>query len=395
MNVLIFNCGSSSQSFKVYQVENNDIQTIACGKARNVATQTQSKPAIEWNVGVETGLQNVELSSHRRAAMEILEILQNHQIAVHAIGHRFVHGGNLFSSTVRIDANTLEMLRQCLPFAPIHNPNSFSVIEVCQEQFQDLPQYAVFDTSFHAGMPKEAKTYALPTELATEYGYQKYGFHGLSCQFVSKKAAELLGRPLESLKLILCHLGTGGSSVTAIKNGNTLDTSMGYSPLAGLVMSTRCGDLDPEIVLDLVKRGKSVEDINQILNQQSGLIGLSGYSSNISEIIEASENGDLNCQLAYDVYTHRLRQYIGGFYWLLNGADAILFTDDIGVKSWKLRQKVFDQTDQLGIRLDRDANRKAPQDQPLFIQSESSKVKIAVIPTDEERVILEEVLAKY
>jgi len=393
MNVLIFNCGSSSQGFKVYQV-NGDGQSVllAGGKARNVATRTRAEPVLEWKAGTESGTVPGDLPTHRLAAEKILTLLEEKQIRVDAIGHRFVHGGPYFDRTVRIDPASLETLRRCLPFAPIHNPNSFSVIEVCLERLPDALQLAVFDTAFHAGMPQVSRTYAIPPKLAEEHGFHRYGFHGLSLQCVSRQAAVLLGRPLEELKLIVCHLGTGGSSVTAVKGGVSLDTSMGYSPLPGLVMSTRSGDLDPEIVLELVRAGRTPEEVSAILNNQSGLLGLSGLSSNLLEIIEAAQLGNAACQLAFHVYAHRLRHYLGAFTWQLGGADAIIFTDDLGMRCWQVREKAFTGVERLGVELDPDRNRKAPVNSPARISSDRSRTQVWVIPTDEESEILHEVI---
>jgi acetate kinase len=394
-NILIFNCGSSSQGFKVYQVIDNDqVQVYASGKARNVATKTQAEAVIDWKIQGIPGARTTDLSSHRLAAQNIITILKENQVAIDAIGHRFVHGGTLFDRTARLDDPTMSRLQQCLPFAPIHNPNSFSVIEVCQEELPRVPQYAVFDTSFHASMPELAKRYAIPRELAEKHGYRKYGFHGLSYQFVTARVAELMDRPLESLKLIICHLGTGGSSVVAVKDGKSLDTSMGFSPLPGLVMSTRSGDLDPEIVLDMVREEGSPEEVGKILNNKSGLVGVSGFSSNLQEIIEESEKGNADCLLAYEVYAHRLKIYLGAYTWLLNGADAIVFTDDVGLKSWKLREKVCSGVESLGVEIDREINENAQADQATLVSSPASRTQIWVVPTDEEIVILREVLAQ-
>lgn len=394
MNILIFNCGSSSQGFKVYQNENGqEPQVIAMGKARNVATPTRAEAVIEWSIRGSAGKRITSLPTHRLAAQNILTLLQENQVVVDAIGHRFVHGGTLFDRTTPVNESTIENLRRCLPFAPIHNPNSFSVIEVCRGILPGVPQYAVFDTAFHAGMPDAARTYALPRELAEQHGFRKYGFHGLSYQYICAKTAELMDRPLESLKLILCHLGTGGSSVTAVKNGQSIDTSMGYSPLPGLVMSTRCGDLDPEVVLELARTGRTPDEISKILNNQSGLIGLSGYSSNLQEVIAGSEQGREACKLAYDVYAHRLKTYLGAYTWLLDGADAIVFTDDVGLKSWQLREKVCSEVETLGVAIDPALNRQAVDGTAAQINSSASRTQLWVIPTDEEIVILREVLA--
>ena len=279
-----------------------------------------------------------------------------------------------------------------MPSPGTHSQSEFIyVIEVCLAEMPGIPQFAVFDTAFHAHMPVESYRYALPLDIGRKFGLRKYGFHGLSYQYVSRKAAQFLGKPLNSVKLIMCHLGTGGSSVTAFAGGRSIDTSMGYSPLAGLVMSTRSGDIDAEVVLELIRQGFSADEVENILNNQSGLIGLSGYSSNLAEVMEAAEHGNEDCRIAYEVYANRLKYYLGAYTWLLGGADAIVFTDDIGVRSWKLREKVCSGVESLGIRIDIIENRNAPFDRESCVSQIGSPTSILVIPTDEERVILEEV----
>lgn len=377
----------------MFQVDQlNDPVVLISGKAKNVATQTQAEPVLQWSWRGETLQKTCALSSHAKAAAAILAVLDEQAIPVDAVGHRYVHGGSLFTQINRIDNPALAKLRKTLSFAPIHNPNSLSVIETCLEYLPGVPEYAVFDTAFHAGLPKEAYTYALPMELAEKYAFRKVGFHGLSCQYVSLTAASLLGKPLETLKLILCHLGTGGSSVTAIQDGHSQDTSMGYSPLSGLVMSTRCGDIDAEVVLELVRHGWDANAIERVLNNQSGLLGMSGISSNLEEVIAEAEKGSQDCQTAFGVYVHRLRHYLGAYTWLLNGADAIIFTDDVGLRSWKLRERVCKDAENLGVILDPVLNQQAVDGQPAFVQAKASSTKILVIPTDEEQVILAEVL---
>jgi acetate kinase len=393
MNILIVNCGSSSLSYKVYQVSpDNQSEAILSGKARNVAARTQAEPLIEWNTGGIKRSKNCPLPSHAVAAAEMLRVLSQEGIEVDAAGHRFVHGGDVFRDTVRIDETTIPDLVECLPLAPIHNPNSFSVIEVCTDAMPGLPQFAVFDTAFHAKMPPAAREYALPVDLAQRYGLRKYGFHGLSYQYVSAQAARMLGKPLNEVRLIICHLGTGGSSVCAFTDGKSVDTSMGFSPLAGLVMSTRCGDIDAEVALELIRRGMSADEVSRALNNESGLLGLSGYSSNLAEVIQAAENGNKQCGLAYEVYARRLKFYLGAYTWLLNGADAIVFTDDIGVSSWQLREKVCTGVEAMGVLLDFHANRATPRDVQICVSDPASRTKILVLPTDEEKVILDEVL---
>lgn len=393
MNILIVNCGSSSLSFKVYQVfEDGNTSVTLKGKARNVATRTQAQPLIEWVRDDEKFQRVCELPSHQVAAREILSLLTDENISITAVGHRFVHGGEVFQSTVQITAATLAGLETVLPLAPIHNPNSFNVIEVCLERLPGVPEFVVFDTAFHSSLPVEAREYALPRDLAHQYGLRKYGFHGLSYQFVSQRAATLLNIPYDDVKLIMCHLGTGGSSACAFANGHSVATSMGFSPLAGLVMSTRCGDLDAEVALELVRRGMTADEVSRVLNHQSGLIGLSGYSSNLAEIIAAAEAGNEQCQIAYEVYASRLRHYLGAYSWQLNGANAIVFTDDIGVSSWQLREKVCSDVGSMGVLLDPVANRNAPVDRGTIVSKPNSYTKVIVLPTDEEQVIFEEVL---
>jgi acetate kinase len=393
MNVLIFNCGSSSQTFKVYQAsDNTSFSVLASGKAQPVATTTQALPRIDWTINAEIGIEEAILSSHRRAAEQILRVLREHAVSVDAIGHRFVHVGEWFHQTTRITPAAAENFVRCFPLAPIHNPNSYSVFEACKEQLPQVPQFAVFDTAFHHDMPPEAVRYALPLALAHEHGLHKFGFHGLSCSYVSERAAQLLGKSIHAIKLVLCHLGTGGSSVTAFKDGHSVDTSMGYSPLPGLIMSTRCGDIDAEIVLQLLRKGLTYERVSDILNNESGLLGMSGFSSNLEEVMSEGDRGNGDCRIAADAYVNRLKTYLGGYYWALNGADAIVFTDSLGTRSWKLRERVCGDEGNLGIHLDNAKNRSAPPDAESFVESRDSATRIIVIPTDEELVILREVL---
>lgn len=395
MNILIFNCGSSSQAFKLYRATPAaQPAVLVSGKAKNVATQTRAGAVIDWQVSGESGSLATDLPTHRVAAAKILAILAQNRLRVDAIGHRFVHGAALFDQTARIEPPVLEKLKKCFPFAPIHNPNSYSVIEVCLEHLPGIPQFAVFDTSFHSGMPEVSYRYAIPSDLAEQHGFRKYGFHGLSYQYVSARTAGLLGRPLETLKLVICHLGTGGSSIVAIRDGQSLDTSLGYSPLPGLVMSTRCGDIDPEIVLELIQSGRTPDQVSQVLNNRSGLLGLSGFSSNLDEIIQEAEKGSAACRLAFEVYAHRLKIYLGAYTWLLGGADAIVFTDDVGVKTWKLRESVCSGVESLGVAIDSARNRQAPLDQATLVSAPASRTQIWVVPTDEELIILKEVLAR-
>jgi len=393
MNILIVNCGSSSQNFRIYHVgEDKEPEIILNGKARNVATKTHESSRIDYSFGDATKSQEMPLPSHRAVAEACLRIFTEHEIVIDAIGHRFVHGGKWLTSTTKLTPKSRELLEKCLPLAPIHNPNSYSVMNVYSESLPEVPQFMVFDTAFHSGIPDAARQYALPRDLVDEYGFLKYGFHGLSYQYISNRAAKFLDIPLNQVKLIMCHLGTGGSSVAAFADGHSVETSMGYSPLPGLVMSTRCGDLDPEIVLELVRNGRTPDEIDDLLNNKSGLIGMSGYSSNLVENIKAAEKGNKQCRLAYEVYANRLKNYIGGYYWKLNGADAVVFTDDVGTHCWQLREKVCGEVENLGVLLDRVANHEARADINQILNQPDSKVKILSMPTNEESIILHEVM---
>ncbi len=394
MDLLVFNCGSSSQSFTVFRSNGTSAPEIpAHGKARNVATLTKADAVLEWAVGETSGKITADLSSHRAAAELILSVLKEHGIRPDAVGHRFVNGGALFSRTAKLDPETLAKLREAFPLAPIHNPNSYSVIEVCLERLPGIPQYAVFDTAFHSRMPAENTVYAIPRETAEAGGFRKVGFHGLSYSYISGRAAALLGKRPDEVRLVMCHLGTGGSSVCAFRDGHSVDSSMGYSPTSGLIMSTRCGDLDPEIVLDLIRSGMSPDQVSDLLNRRSGLEGLSGYSSNPGEIIAAARAGNKDCELAFKAYVSRLRKYIGAFLFELDGADALIFTDDAGIRYPELREAVCTDTEFFGLSLDRAKNAAYDMKSEACLSTPGSRVQIWAIPTDEERTIYNEILA--
>ena len=392
MDILVFNCGSSSQGFTVFRETADDEPEIpAFGKARNVATKTKAAAVLEWMIGVVPGKRSCDLSSHRLAAEAILSLLKEHGIRPDAIAHRFVNGGDRFQRTAFLDEAALELLRECLPLAPIHNPNSWSVIEVCRERLPEVPQYAVFDTAFHSQMSEDLTTYAIPQEDAKANGWRKIGFHGISYQYVSQRAASLLKKPYDQVKLVMCHLGTGGSSACAFKDGHSVDTSMGFSTNTGLVMSTRSGDIDSGIVIDMVRKGMDADGITEYLNKKSGLLGISGYSSNLGEIIEAAEQGNKDCELAFNVYVNRLRSFIGAFLFQLNGADALVFTDDAGVKFAKMREAVCRDADFFGLELDQEKNNGYILGTEACISKPESRIAVWVIPTDEERTIFNEI----
>lgn len=393
MNILVFNCGSSSQNYKLYQSEGKSLQLLCKGKAHRVGVKSSEPSFIEHHWSEQTKKEEVPLPDHRTAAHHILNFLAGQKFKVDAVGHRFVHGGDLFQASVLLTPENLPDLAGLIPLAPIHNPNSLSVIEVCLERMPATPQTLTFDTAFHAGLPETAYRYAIPEKLLREQGLRKYGFHGLSYQYVSQQAALFLGQPIQSLKLVACHLGTGGSSVAAIQGGRSIDTSMGYSPLAGLMMSTRSGDLDAAVVLDLIEKKGSVQAVNDLLNKRSGLLGVSGTSSDIRDLIKAAnEKNDIAADLAVEMYALRLKKTIGSYLALLGKVDALLFTDDIGLQNPHIRALACDGLAWAGVKLDEVANQNAPLDRMSDISAVGSAVRILVTPTDEELVIAQETL---
>ena len=389
LNILIFNCGSSSLSYKIFHgTPPHNLEVVSSGKAHRVGVHGTADAFIEHHCEGTTYQETVAIGNHRAAAELVFAFIREHRLPVDLIGHRFVHGGTIFRQTTLLDGEKLELLEQCLPLAPIHNPNSFSVIRAAQEAWPGVSQYVTFDSAFHATIPDYACTYALPQQLAAEHGFRKYGFHGLSYQDVTQKTVDFLARPVENLRLVACHLGTGGSSIAAIKGGRSLDTSMGYSPLPGLIMSTRCGDIDPSLPLMLIERGYSVEELTRIMNKQSGLLGVSGLSSDIRDLIRAmQEQDDPQARLAFEMYVHRLKQYIGAMAAVMGGLDALVFTDDVGLRCPEVREAACAGMAWCGITLDPARNRRATGETIACLSVPPAHVDVLVVPNDEERVI--------
>jgi acetate kinase len=304
---------------------------------------------------------------------------------VEAIGHRVVHGGEKFTDSVLVDEHVKAEIRECFALAPLHNPPNLGGIEACEEVFNGTPNIAVFDTAFHQTMPPEAYLYAIPRSLYRDYGIRKYGFHGTSHKFVCQATAKYLGRPLSELRLITCHLGNG-SSIAAVDGGRVVDTSMGMTPLMGLVMGTRCGDLDPAVVLHLIKNGMTADEIDTILNKKSGLLALAEIgSSDMRDIIAAAEGGNEFANQTLDIFAHRLVSYIGSYYALLGGADAIVMTGGIGENSIPGRARVVSRLRGLGCILDEERN--DCRGGPVEICTPESTLRVIVMPTDEELMI--------
>ncbi len=393
MNILVFNCGSSSLSYKVFSVNDpENPKIVMSGKAHRVGVKGSEPSFVEHKREGTVRKQEVPIPDHREAANLILKHVIQNEIPVDLIGHRFVHGGSYFQKSSLLDSESLKKLKLCLPLASIHNPASMSAILACSKTLRKVRQYVTFDSAFHVTIPSHAYLYALPAVVTRKYGFRKYGFHGLSYQYVTREAARQLVTPLETLKIVACHLGTGGSSVAAVDRGRSIDTSMGYSPLPGLMMSTRSGDIDPMVAIyAMIAYGYRAEDLETILNKRSGLLGVSGFSSDIRDILRnMDENEGEQEELAFTMYVHRLKKYIGSFVLALGGVDALVFTDDIGAGNPRVRERVCRNMEWCGISLDEEVNRRAGPDRTWFLSAKDARVQVLSIPTEEELMICQE-----
>lgn len=387
-NILTFNCGSSSLTFKAFKVKaDNDIEEIFIGKAHRVGVKGREPSFIEYKYSGRTEKVETPLPNHGKAALLVLKQMESLNVKIDYIGHRWTLSADHFT-TAFLDHKLLNTLKALVPLFPIHHPAMLSVIAQCLKGYPDLVQYVTSDNAFHSTIPEYAYTYALPRAIIRKYGFRKYGFHGLSYHFVVKQAGEYLKRPASGLKIVACHLGTGGSSVAAVDHGKSVDTSMGYTGLPGLVMSTRAGDIDPMLTIYLmIAFGLRSDEVVDLLNKKSGLLGLSGFSSDIRDIIKGVPGREKQAETALDMYVHRLKKYIGSYITLLNGADVLLFTDDIGLHNWLVREKACRGMDWCGIVLDQERNRRAIGDVISVISPPGSKVTILAMPTEEELVI--------
>ena len=387
MNILIFNCGSSSLTFKVFAVDQlENIRVILSGKAHRVGVKGSKPSSIEYEHGASRESVETPLDDHGQAAGLVLDKLGELGIKFDCIGHRWVHAAGYFQ-TAWVDAALLLRLKALVPILPVHHPAILRVIYACRKALPKLPQYVTADGAFHSTIPACASTYLLPKGLVKKYGFRKHGFHGLSYRYVVRKIAEILGMPLPGSRIVACHLGTGGSSAVAVKDGESVDTSMGYTALSGLVMSTRSGDIDPILTLYLMAvYGYHPDDLMNMLNKKSGLLGISGFSSDIRDIIQRVGE-DPQAKLAFDMYVYRLKKYIGSYVAVLGGLDVLVFTDDIGVHNWLVRERVCAGMDWCGVRLDAEANQRASGDEIARLDAPDSQVRVLIVPTEEELVI--------
>jgi acetate kinase len=387
VKVLVINAGSSSLKFTMFRMTGQRV--LAKGLVERIGL---AKPNLIYQrTGDEKTEEEVTVANHGDALVDKQSGVLKSLSEVQAIGHRVVHGGERFTDPVVIDDAVKSNIRLCSDLAPLHNPPNLGGIEACERAFPGIPNIAVFDTAFHQTMPPSSFMFALPRKLYEEYGIRKYGFHGTSRKFVFQSAADYLSIPRQKAKLITCHLGNG-ASIAAVNGGHVLDTSMGMTPLMGLVMGTRCGDIDPAVVLYLLKQGMSGDQIDKILNKESGLLGVSGaLSSDMRDIIAAKDDGNQKAQQAFDVFVQRLVSYIGSYYTLLGGADAVVMTGGIGENSAPVREAVLTRLEVLGCFLDREANK--VMGEQAIISTPDSTLLAVVAPTNEELMIALETVA--
>ena len=391
MNVLVINCGSSSAKFQL--IETSDGKVLARGLVERIGFDDSIFTYTPEN-GSKT-IETLPVPDHNIALKHVFERLTDKENGVvedlteiGAVGHRFVNGGSLFIESVVLNNKVHEDLKKILDLAPLHNPANLLGIEACLAAVPGTPQIVVFDTAFHARIKPEAFMYALPYEYYEKYRIRRYGFHGTSHYYVSRRAAELAGRPVEDMKIITCHLGNG-CSIDAIRDGYAVETSMGFTPLEGLIMGTRTGDIDAAAVLYIMKReGIPAEEMDTLLNKKSGLLGITGISSDMRDIIEASQNSKKRAEMALDMYCYRIKKYISAYTGILGGLDALVFTAGVGENSPPIRSKACEGLSFLGIDIDENKNNAVIDE--TEISKDGSSVQVFVIPTNEEIVIAHE-----
>ncbi|MEI2387206.1 acetate kinase [Breoghania sp. JC706] len=386
--ILIINCGSSSLKYQLY---NPDLTEVAAKGL--IARIGESGSYTEHQAGQMRARECRPVADHKAAFDVMVGNLMHSDLAVvddaraiTAIGHRAVHGGDVFMDSTLVTDTVLEELHACARFAPLHNPCNIAGIEECRRRFPGVPNVVVFDTAFHQSVPREAHVYALPYELYSECGIRRYGFHGTSCRYVSKAAADILNRPLEDLDMVICHLGNG-VTLDAVKQGRSVDTSIGFGTFCGIPMGTRSGDFDPAIIFHLVKeRGMSLEEVEALCYEKSGLLGISGFSNDMREVVEQAEAGDDRCALAVDIFVYQIKKTIGAYAAAMDGLDALVFTAGIGENSKEIRSRVCAGLGVLGVRIDERLNSMVRNGYPN-ISAANASVATLVVPTDEERMI--------
>ena len=394
MNVLVINCGSSSLK---YQLINSDSKEVLakglCERIGIAGSAITHQPA-----GKDKITKEIPMPDHKKAVELVIEALTDAENGVvksldeiDAVGHRVVHGGEKFAEATVITDDVIKAIEECNDLAPLHNPANLIGIDACKALMPDVPMVAVFDTAFHQTMPAKAYLYGLPYEYYEKYKVRRYGFHGTSHSFVSKRTAQILGKDVKDLKIVVCHLGNG-ASISAVKNGECVDTSMGLTPLEGLIMGTRSGDIDPAIIEFICKKENlSVEEMNSILNKKSGVLGLSGLSSDFRDLVNASEEGNKRAADTLATYAYNVAKYVGSYVAAMNGVDVIVFTAGIGENNAAVRKMVCEYFGYLGVEIDEEINKIRGEE--ITLTKEGCPVKVMVVPTNEELAICEETVA--
>ncbi len=390
MNVLVINAGSSSLKYQLLNPETGDLLAKGLCERIGIDGKFTYKPQLDGREKLDAV--DVAMPTHNEAIKAVLDALVDPKNGVvgsmkeiDAVGHRVVHGGERFAQSVLINDEVMKAIEECNPLAPLHNPANIIGIKACQALMPGVPMVAVFDTAFHQTMPPVAYMYALPYEYYEEDKVRRYGFHGTSHKYVASRAADMLGKPIESLKLISCHLGNG-SSVTAVDGGKSVDTSMGFTPLAGVLMGTRSGDLDAGIIQYLMERhGYTIEEMLNILNKKSGVQGISGISSDFRDLESAFKDGIERAGLAVDMFNYGVKKLIGSYAAAMGGVDAIIFTAGVGENSASQRMAIASGLEFMGVKMDEDANKVRGEER--VISAADSKVKVLLIPTNEELMI--------
>ncbi|MBQ3625296.1 MAG: acetate kinase [Synergistaceae bacterium] len=388
MKILVINCGSSSLKYQLFDMDNESV--LAKGLVERIGIEgSQIK---HTKTGMDAVVHITPIPDHKVAIKLVLDALldKNHGVLksldeLSAVGHRVVHGAEEFATSVKIDAKVMEALKRCIPLAPLHNPANIMGIEAVTEALPNIPQVGVFDTAFHQTMPPHAFIYGVPYKYYEQYKIRRYGFHGTSHKFVSQRAAEMLGQPIEKLKIVTCHLGNG-SSITAVDGGKSIDTSMGFTPLAGVLMGTRSGDVDPALLPFIAKaENLNLDEVDALLNKKSGLLGISELSSDLRDVESAAEKGDAHAKLAEEVLNYGVKKFIGAYAAAMGGIDVLVFTAGVGENSASTRAAVCKGLEFLGIKIDPAKNDMRGKE--MDISADGSKVRVLVIPTNEELMI--------
>ena len=394
--VLVVNCGSSSLKFQLFDMKGEQmlckglVERIGIDGSRLVYTKT----------GCEKVVREIAMKNHVEAIQQVMAVLTDPEIGVikslkelDAIGHRVVHGGDKFSVPAKITAAAKKLIQKCVPLAPLHNPANLQGIEACEKAAKGVPNVGVFDTAFHQTMPGCAYEYALPRAVSRKYGIRKYGFHGTSHKFITLAAAEWLKKPVKKVNLVTCHLGNG-SSLAAVKNGECLDTTMGLTPLDGMIMGTRSGTVDPGVLFFLGKQGYTLEQLDKLLNKESGFQGMTGaFGGDTRDVVAKANKKDIDAVEAMEAFGHRAALFVGGYNTLIGGADAIVMAGGIGENAADLREQIVKRLGALGVKLDKKANKAMFGGKSGLISTKDSKIPVIVIPTNEELMIARETVA--